>query len=181
MKLDVTQLPAMPNGEIAPEGSRHVTLDERYVDYDTIVVRGNDQIWGNWRSSPDEACSDKAMNRWVDRMWLGESEPVGGCPNGNIRWFNNYPPDNDATSPTRQVYLTFRGSCNDLGQNAHIKNRNRNRSVTVTLEVQMGSNPPHQHTERVPAGGDVNVGCTVSSDKMQKIRYKIVGAEYRSE
>ncbi|GLR54335.1 hypothetical protein GCM10007923_55520 [Shinella yambaruensis] len=52
---------------------------EIYVDEETIAIGPDDQIYGNWRSTPQAACEDKGRTVWFYRKQLGFSEVVLVC------------------------------------------------------------------------------------------------------
>ena len=75
-------------------------------------------------------------------------------------------------------YERRRGMCRFDGQVAVLTNRMQSESVAVTVRVSGENAETTYRVERLPAGGKIDLGCTVPGPTAQTFAYKIVGVAW---
>ncbi|QGM46272.1 hypothetical protein [Methylocystis heyeri] len=75
--MSIFDLDSITAGHIV-EGATEAT-HYLYVDYDLLRKDGQNRFYGNWRQSPEEACRDKIVDKYVDRNQMRNYEFAQAC------------------------------------------------------------------------------------------------------
>jgi hypothetical protein len=79
MSKDLENLPK----RMPPEDGTQLSAEgeELFVDYDLLYVDPQDpnKVYGNWQESAIEACSNRVVDKWVDRRQLRDYDYDQDC------------------------------------------------------------------------------------------------------